>query len=387
MRRADDMFSKTIHGEEVTQETFRRTICDTLELLDGGRTADLIEALGPEWNSAEHKRILSKTIDNLVTTGLVHRVERGVYKVTPSYRRRGVSVTSITEKAIIEMMRDAGGFMLRSEILEGFNLSYRSDDARTRNMEMAPRVNRVRGLTAHIRDMSDPRKASITRHIDKVLAESPQIRTDCLSAGFYNLRPEEVNALPLRGLFAGLLIRALVHDATGEAAYMERRDAFFSSVGAAFYEARRLRGYRTAAAFLQHKRVMSEVVKLAELPAIRQESHNWFVAETQARVDAMIERGATPKEIADFRTDREESRDGIQHYVDILERFEAGGDEKVGVNLHLHAPVSFYRVLAEVLEMDAASLSRGLLFNEMISEQSRPQQGMGYLKAPTSTKP
>lgn len=389
MRRTEDIFPKTIHGQPVEQQAFRRFVCDTLESLpEGGRTLDLIEALGPEWNSVEHKRILTKTIDNLVNTGLVHRAERGVYKTTPAYQRRGASLYAVTEKTIVDMLRAAGGFMTRVEILDGFGLSYRSDYMRFYATDYVPRQQALKNLPPEVREMDSPRSASITKTIDKVLEESPLIRSDTQTVKIVNLRPEELHALPLRGLFAGYLIAARFLDVTGSIeGAMEERDEFFTRVGAAFYEARRMRGYRTARDFIQEKRVMAEIIKLAEMPAIKSEGRNWFAGETQAKVDEMVAAGATPQQVADFRADREESREGLEHYVDVLDRFEKGGEGKVGVNCHLNAPLSFYTALAETLEFDAAMLSRGIIFSEMKSEQSRPKVGTGARIGPNRLSP
>ena len=101
--------------------------------------------------------------------------------------------------------------------------------------------------------------------------------------------------------------------------------------------------------------------------------NDWYAGETQAKVDAMNAAGASHQEIADFREDRRNSREGRQVLFDLLERFETA-EPGFGVNIHCWAPVSFYEVLAAELMIDPVMASRGVVTLDLRGPKLRPDR-------------
>lgn len=377
----NEILDKTLFGVSVTQTAFKRAICEALEgMTDGsGKVQDLIAFVGPEWDTAHGRKILAKTLINLAGAGVLKRDpdHRGVYMVSNRFKRSGVSVFDQMEQSILDSIRKRGGMARARDILDDHGLRQHGDELR----EVKERANRSQHGTEEDEDsmstVYDVRKTTEFAQMSKVMSESTLIRQDCLRLGWYNLPIDELNGMTLRGEFAAYMIQATYEEFKKPNRAFTERDDFFTRVGGVYNEARRLKGW-TMLEFSRRPKVHAALLSLSTHSKVKSLLDRFYSETTAGKVKEMVAAGATPSEVTAYREDRRNSREGHQFIIDILERFERGGDpleeglEPAGVNIHLNTPVSFYEALASELEIDPVMASRGILMLDFRGDKVRP---------------
>lgn len=369
--------SKTIKGVAVNQSTFKRAIAEALQTMpEGGGANDVVPFLGPEWDTPEGRKVVSNTMINMFKARILRRAgdKRGVYTVPANFHRRGVSATDQIERSILDSIRKRGGFATFAQIMDDHDCRPHGEEA----IEIRRIQTRRRYGTATKEDWNflaayDVRDTTVYSQIKTLLRESEVIRQDLLILGLYNLPQDELNTMTLRGYYGGLMARATAAEfglSTKKAS--KARDDFFVSVGAAYNHARVSQNI-SRNDFIQRPKVAKALYALMQYEPVKREINDWYSGETQARVDAMNAAGASHQEIADFREDRRNSREGRQVLFDLLERFEAG-EPGFGVNIHCWAPVSFYEVLAAELQIDPVMASRGVVTLDLRGPKLRPDR-------------
>jgi hypothetical protein len=346
---------KTIHGKPVAHHIFVSAIFAAIEEFpEGAKTADVIVALGPEWDNAPGKKYISTMLINLFNRGVIERIdEKGAYVSTQFGRRGGVNKFVSDEKSILQAIRAEGGFCQFRDIMEAHD------------------------VRPHGSDTKDYINHPVYQRIVKVIRESELIRQDTLKRGVYNLPWSETLSLPLRGRYAALLIEAQWEELRGKTptdqmekpvnSWRKLRDSFFANVGETFKMARRAKGV-SAATMLEDTKVwaaMAKFVRVAprECAVIRQD---WF-DHTGVEVDRKREAGATFEEIEAYRAERDEEL-RIRMAEWLYKRFERGS-----LGAHVHAPLIFYTAVADYLECCPASLSRGMIAMQPYAVRLRPQ--------------
>lgn len=363
---------KTIHGEPCTHQHFMNTVGETIASMEGGgRAADLIPTLGPEWDTAGGHKIISQTLINLCSRNKLKRVEgeRGLYVVSNHYRRTGVNQFDEDEKAILRIIRNHGGFCQWSDILEV--------------MGVRPHGSKQDRLDA----MADP----VYKRVYNTILKSDRIRQDIttqkIGTGVYNLPWEELNNLPMIGYYASLYIhytynavlRANTGIETGPHDWYDEQELFFEQVGAAF---KRLRDIRKLSleTLLEDKAIRAALMRFQQvadrpLAVIR--------GEWKDKVDLEVERLKAAAEINDGRTAhvrREEARAKCEAYTEeqrllfntkcgqwLYRKFENGD-----VGAHCNAPLILYMAVANHFEVCPAALSRGAILSLPDKERLRP---------------
>lgn len=362
-----DTTPKTVKGKPVDQDEFKLAIVKAMQLQGQASMNSLIRDIGLEWDTKENRKILGQTLFNMAKRGTIVRVEgeRGLFEVAPSFHRRGVSTFHANEEGVLDVLRSLGGFARFSEIMDAYGLRARGKDVNA----VRQRRKRAREDRETMADLTDlhtevsPNDTSEYQALLRVLVRSKKVRQDYLLPGWYNLPVDEIRNLPLRGRFAGLIIKATQLDFGVKRGWMDERDEHFTRVGSVVQAARRARGegFRDLRDFVRIPKVAAALLDLSRRPRVSRELDSWYSAETAARIDEMKAQGVSPEEIGAFRQKRDEEKLGDQYLVDLMERFEAGGEEMYGVNAHLNAPVSFYEAIAEALSICPVAMSRGLL--------------------------
>ncbi|USN15148.1 hypothetical protein KIKIMORA_00010 [Brevundimonas phage vB_BpoS-Kikimora] len=362
-----DTTPKTIKGKLVGQDDFKIAIVEAVQLQGQASMNSLISTIGMEWDTKEKRKILGQTLFNMAKRGTLRRVEgeRGLFEVSPGYHRRGVSVFHANEEGVLDVLRSLGGFARFSEIMDAYGLRARGKDVNAIRARRQ-RARDDRETDADLRDLHtdvSPNDTSEYQAILRVLVNSKKVRQDYLLRGWYNLPIDEIRNLPLRGRFAGLVIKATQLDFGVKRGWMDERDEFFTRVGSVVQAARRARGdgFRDLRDFVRIPKVAAALLDLSRRPRIARELSSWYSAETAAHIEEMKAQGASPEDVGAYRRQREDDELGEQYLVDLMKRFEAGGEGMYGVNTHLNAPLSFYTAIAEALSICPVAMSRGLL--------------------------
>lgn len=368
---------KTLHGKPVTNHEFKLAIVDAFERYSAMNVASLVSVVGPEWDTVAGKRLLTSTLINMANRGAIRRVadSRGMYELSPGFARRGVSAFHQNEDAILDVIRENGGFARFSQIMEAFGCRPSGSDLR-RLMMLRQRADRgelteddLRGAHA----LEDARDSSEYRGLVTTMAKSTRIRQDFLLKGWYNLPITELRNIPLKGRFLSLIVKATHLDlGPTRFTWMQARDDYFSRVGAVVNEAR-LRRKLTIEELVAIPKVQAALLQLSTVSAVRAELDQWYVAETNHRAGQLADSGTDVDVIGRYRTERAaKQREGSWVLPELITRFEAGGEELYGVNVHLNAPTSFYVALAEALEICPVAMSRGMLQMPTPEERLRP---------------
>ena len=350
---------KTIQGKPIAHHLFLSAILDQGKHPNGTRVCDLVEAFGPEWNSAAGKKYLATALSNLANRGVIRRdaEERGRYHTTNQGKRNGATKFDADEKSILAVLRQHGGFARFRDIAEAHDVRPHGPDAR------------------------DTYIHPVYQRIVNVLRASTIIRNDTLVRGLYNLPWDELATYPLRGKYAALLIKEMWEEVrrdhgAGDPRPIEEmhphvqswrfvRDNYFSCVGEAFKLLRMTKGVTIPQMMddLKVRSALSEFQRVApmEVQVIRQDwSDRSFL-----KVEEMKAAGASPGDILDYREERE--RELITKLPEWLyKRFERGS-----LGAHVNAPLSFYIAVAEYFDCCPASLSRGLTVLKPWDERTR----------------
>ncbi|WP_312084042.1 hypothetical protein [Brevundimonas sp.] len=363
---------KTIHGKVVTHDAFKRTIVEAITKMQDGAAsmADLLPVVGPEWDTAAGRKLLGKTLVNMASGGPLRRSPDtpGIYTVSPGFKRRGVSVADQIEQSVVDSIRKRGGFAKFAEIMDDHGLRPHGDDLKElRAIRTRSHFGTEKPSDAWDRPF-DVQNTTGYHQIRHVLSTSEKVRQDFVftgasgptTGGWYNLPMDELNQMVLPGQFAGLIVRATHEDLQLRGSYMVERDNLFSRVGAVFNAARRARRW-SREEFVGRKRIAAALLDLAQNPAIARENTSYFQAATESEAEKMVEANAAKADIAAYRETRRQQRGGVEMLVNMLERFEEGGEGLVGVNMHMCASVSFYKALASELGIDPVGASRGFL--------------------------
>ncbi|UTC28692.1 hypothetical protein MARCHEWKA_01790 [Brevundimonas phage vB_BpoS-Marchewka] len=372
-----DNLEKTLHGKPVTQNVFKRAIADALSRMEeGGGALDVLPFLGEEWDTPAGRKVVSQTLINMWKSGALTRIEgrRGAYTVSGGFHRKGLGMADQIEQSILDSIRKRGGFATFAEIMDDHGLRPAGEDfTQVRKQATRRRYGTDTAEDNALRTAYDPRDTTGYAQIKKLLRESEVIRQDLLRIGLYNLPQDELNQMTLRGYFGGLMVKMTVAELGGnEKKQSAARDDFFVQVGAVYNAARRSMGIKRED-FVRKPKVAAALYALMQQQAIKRETHDWFAGETQAKVDAMLEQGATTDQVADFREDRRNSREGLSLLLDLLDRFESP-EIGCGINIHCWAPVSFYETLARELGIDPVMASRGVLMLDFRGEKLRPNR-------------
>lgn len=358
---------KTVKGVPVNQDEFKVAVVESIQRQGQASMNTLLVDLGREWDTKEGRKSLGQTLFNMAKRGTIRRVAdaRGMFEVAPGYHRRGVSTFHANEEGVLDVLRSLGGFARFSEIMDAYGLRARGKDVNA----VRQRRKRAREDRETMADLTDlhtevaPSDTSEYQAIARVLANSKKVRQDYLLRGWYNLPIEEIRNLPLRGRFAGLIIKATQLDFGVKRGWMDERDEHFTRVGSVVQAARWARGegFRDLRDFVRIPKVSAALLDLSRRPRVSRELDSWYSAETAAQIDEMKAQGVGPEAIGAFRQQRDDEKLGDQYLVDLMTRFEAGGEGMFGVNVHLNAPLSFYTAIAEALSICPVAMTRGLL--------------------------
>lgn len=387
---------KTLHGKVVTQDDFKTAIVEALDKLpdSSGRAADVAPFLGAEWAEADARKVLNQTLLNMHSGGLLARVEgeRGLYQVRQQ-ARRGVSMTRKTEYAILKIIRAEGGFARWRDIMEGLDLRPQGKDLRkarewqrrkeTGNLSVGEILDAARGLkTMHVDDVRDTGQY---RQITRLLAKSELIRQDLLVPGLYNIPMAEIHQMPLRGRWVGQMAKWTRHNRfpsearSNDMTWMDERDVFFERVGASFKEVREGAGAEREDLIAGNRKLADALLQTGTARRVKSKLAEEWALETQAEVEAMVGRGAPVEDINEYRASRIDSKQARSLALTVLEYFEDGVEmatgERVGVNIHLNAPLSLYTTFADQFEVCPVLLSRGVIFTAPDETKLRPTSG------------
>lgn len=362
---------KTIHGQEVSQTVFLRTVAEAISECEGGATAgDLTSMLGEEWSQPQMRQLLASTLINMAGRGTIRRVEghKGLYVTTNHFRRAGVNQFDTDEQAILTAIRRRGGFCRLKDIMEDFDVRPAGGPEGQAD---------IKGITEYQRVL-------------RVIMKSDLIRQDivdpAIGAGIYNVPWSEVAALPLVGRYVVPYIHHTMKEiklAVGARVtsreWWDERDAFFSQVGDAFKRLRKMRGLE-AQDVVDLKPVRAAVAEFQRKagPPINEIRHEWMdrmsdTIEAMRTASEISEEGTASErkrkvdhEIAAYRDEQEQLRD-TKLGVLLYKRFEKGNP-----GAHYFAPLILYQAVAEAFEVCPAALSRGVIALLPHTERLRP---------------
>ena len=284
-----------------------------------GPTA-VAKALGTEWTTPNGYNALRQQLLSMWRAHLLVRSRHGTYEVSPSVGWRGLDAGDEVEKAIGAFLRDRGGI------------------ARTADIHEAITDRRLNGSERNY----DHRRVTL------LLKNSDRFHQD-FGRGYWNLPLDQLEHLPLLGMWADYLIQAR-WDEQGESGSFETwedmREDFFVRVGQAFRDARGDRPLSHVADQWDTSSALAEMALAA--PNAR-----------QLAVEAL--RIQVAGELAD---------EGVSNLAlvagEVVRRMDAdlGGYlyaefERGNAELHLVAPVEFYRACALRFGVCPARLSRG----------------------------
>jgi hypothetical protein len=334
---------KTIHGKPVPQDEYLRVIATTLKALGGGKAADLLPALGPEWDTPDQRQALATTLANMANRGTIQRdpAVRGRFTVGAAFERRGVSIFDEFESGVLDVIRKKGGVCRWRDIADAYGVR-------------TYKVNREE-------TMND----STYRRLTDVLARSTRIRQDFLKRGVYNLPWDELQTMPLMGRLAHLGIRIAVTDAmrkhpdgytpreADDIVEAEQR-RFYARVGGQFEMLRKTAGMTAVDVISQSpiKAAMLMIKRTGHQEVARART-DWFDYATIAERE-MRAAGAPQSEISAYMAEQTEMVDRAIPRI-LYRRFELG---KLGA--HMHAPAQLYTAFAEMFDVCPVLLSRGV---------------------------
>jgi hypothetical protein len=332
---------KRIRGKLVTQREFVALVAEGLR--KGDRTAkDIARRWGDDaWLLRDQQLLILKTLGNLEARGLAIRASRGVYDLNvEKYDTFGPYKFDQTENAIVEAIRERGGYATMKELAEHFDCHP--------------------GDNVYIR-------------INQIIRVSKRIRKDFGDYGQYNLTPEVLAALPLKGRDAHRAIRHAYGAMVGGDADLSGADGMisehFTKVGAAFAAAMALTGGTIFDAAEESPEVRAAMETFAavhrEVGMRRTRALSRYDLygepddldpERGETARLLRAKGASDATILAERDDAEEEFDRSLPGV-LWDLFVAGHWES-----HLDAPTAFYFAAARYLKCDPAALSRGVIF-------------------------
>lgn len=298
----------------------KRAIIFGLERIGPAGPTAIGKELGGEWVHREKMPVLRQTLLGMVRAGLLIRVRNppGCYAVSPSCSWRGLDVRDATRKGINRFLRSCGGVARTGDIHEGLTDRRLSGDDRDYD---------------HHR-ITDALKADFRQDFGR---------------GYWNLPEPDFEQVPLLGRWANVQHQVAWFekgDQGGFQSWEAKRDDFFDRVGSAFMDARGDRGIEEVATngdvffALREMEAHASVARLEALEALRTR-----VSEDMA-AEGVTDQWAIAQEV------RNRKDDGLA--VHLYAAFEQGNPE-----VHMAAPVDFYRACAFLFDVCPARLSRG----------------------------
>jgi hypothetical protein len=296
----------------------KRAVITALQGLGDAGPKAIAAAMGPEWLEPKKFACFVQTLKVMERSHLVMRAGRGNYRVSPSCSWRGLDVRDATRAAIGRFLRHCGGV------------------ARTRDVHQALTDRRLSGPD---RDYD---------HRRVTLALKAHFRQD-FGRGYWNLAEDELEEVPLLGRWADYQHQVAWFekgDHGGFASWEAQRDDFFDRVGSAFMDARGARDIEALAAqtdvfyALREMEGGAPVARMKALEALRVQVTKDMAAEGVSDLSTIAQEVRNRKD------------DGLAVYL--YRAFEQGDPE-----LHMAAPVEFYRACAILFGVCPARLSRG----------------------------
>jgi len=359
---------KTINGKPVTHTEFLKEVITTIDELgpENAKVANIASKFGEEWCTPAGKKLLSQTLANMLGRGHVALVDGkpGLYRTTANVKRNGVNRFDADEEAILTVIRDHGGFCRFRDIMEAFGMRAVGEDAK--DITFQPLYVRL----------------------IEVLRESKRIRQDFIQRGIYNVPWAEMQGLPVRGLWASMMIKVTwselrqtwdmpATDDEGRPGWYKLREEFFTNVHLAFER------LRTTAQMTVDELLDERVMRLAiadferAAPTVLSVIYDEWRAYTDEEIErrdaayalavAQMEAGGgsahdLSRLQVEHQADIDIYRDARQQELDLkrpiwlYKKFEKGD-----VTAHCRAPLSLYTAMAEVFGLCPASLSRGMI--------------------------
>ena len=294
----------------------KRSIIAKLEQAGTATPKEIAEALGDDWRQPPNDVRLRKMLGRMVNRRLLENPSRGLYRLSPDYRWRGIDSRASTERYIKAFLKERGGVAKTAEIHAA-----------------------VGG-----REPGDVRRTYEHQRVTLALKESPQFRQD-FGRGYWNLSADHLERLPLLGRWASYRIQRrweIEGPKSGGATWQEDREDLFSAVGGAFADARGDLSIETVAT---HPDIAAALVEIG---------HRSPGARAQAlgglRADIAASGVSDPYDLTVAEIERKAREMPLHLYA----LFEAGS-----VDAHLAAPVELYTACATLFGVCPARLSRG----------------------------
>lgn len=371
---------KIVRGKRVSQREFRREVMAAIDAGgEEGRTIEQIaDHLGEPWDQRDLRPILSHTLQNFKATGKVICPSRGVYVAAVA----AVDIFTDHENSILQVIRDHGGVCRWVDILDAYDVR---NIGRTRPKRAV--ANYPEGVTDHERllideeierdfqartevfELENPRASSIPTTLRKVIAQSTRIRQDFMQIGLYNLPLEELQGLPLLGRW---LRKATVKTALGDRPPRDRDelnltrdtiydmvDQHFARVGAVFLTVVNARG-ATLADVATDETIRPHLMRLSKDDDLLNQ------VLLNQRIEVLRRHGLDPDAqhyddaVTDALTNTREalmSADGDKLPIALMQAFALGEPA-----FHRAADTAFWVALADAFWLDAAALSRGIVW-------------------------
>jgi len=330
-RKARPVVAKVIKGVSCTQEQFRQKLIDAVAAAedDGADAQFIIDHWGDDnWSLPENRKLIANTLLNLERRGSIHKRSRGVYTLGTGNAKR-VKYTDTVERQILIFLEEVGGFSSLSSILKHFGIDKTQDTDALRSIK---------------------RVLSLSEDIDKIVLQNTTT---------YHLRGDRLAALPLTGRNMALNFTATWGFLPDIEAELED---LFGRIGTAYYYALHWRKISPAEIALSPimTEAMEEFVRRFKRAKTRYFELLSEIVETPYDLEDGVEARSLRK-VGKSDTDIINARDNVKTM------FEAGLPERLidlfingDWDTHELAPLSFYYAMGEVLELDAAQLSRGI---------------------------
>lgn len=364
--------ARTVNGVSHGRAEYVRLLCTTIDKIRGdipeeefvgARVDDIIQMWGdPAHDTPDGRRILAQDLFRLSTrqNRALDPISRGRYVVHPNYRRQGNNRFEATEKTVIPWLIDNGGFMSHTAIRERLGLKARLGTLRKpkSNLSHTPKPASIdrseEGLAAiHATDSEDT-------DLRFVLSRSQIIRSDFPVRNLWNLSFPLLDAIPLEGRWAKVMIEHAVAQVcmlrkkadAHEASDLPRLGAqethtYFKQVGATF---RRLRQdyHNVSTAALFRDPILRKAV---EATAAQHEGRFGFLDYLEQRGNPLRSKAIDNYPPAYHDAEGEDDWAKV-----VLWMFEDGDYET-----HLTVRTPFYKAFAAHFWVDAPALSRGMI--------------------------
>jgi hypothetical protein len=272
--------------------------------------------LGGEWLKPKRGLQLRKLLLRMAKVHLVAKLRHGLYAPCPDRDTRERTARAVTVESILAHLRECGGI------------------ARTGDIQRAV-GDRPRGGHGY-----DHKKITLA------LKESP-LFDQYFGRGWWNLTERDLETVPVIGKWRSRFIeREWRKSKERDEPWERKRDSLFDNIGSAFMQAR---GRLNIADVVAEPGIHEALLMMGKgAPRARAQAINALRVrvEKEAQLGTIKERWAIEK----LLRDRKKSDLPLYLYME----FELGD-----VELHLAAPVEFYKACAALFGVCPAQLSRG----------------------------